>query len=119
MARKLTSDKWLFTATLLLVCISVVMVYSASAVMAMEQNHAPYYYLFKQLAWVLLGRPVNGASRWLLLGPLGVQPSELAKIAVIFCTAALLERRMDRIDEIGYSLVPIGITVGVIVALIL
>ena len=33
-------------------------------------------------------------------GPLGVQPSELAKIAVIFCTAALLERRMDRIDEI-------------------
>jgi cell division protein FtsW len=157
MARKLTSDKWLFTATLLLVCISVVMVYSASAVMAMEQNHAPYYYLFKQAAWALLGlifvpivmridyrnyrqpaviwtmlgvvalgllavlfgRPVNGASRWLLLGPLGVQPSELAKIAVIFCTAALLERRMDRIDEIGYSLVPVGLTVGVIVALIL
>jgi len=157
MARKLTSDKWLFTATLLLVCISVVMVYSASAVMAMEQHHEPYYYLFKQAAWALLGlvfvpivmridyrnyrqprviwtmlglvavalvavlfgRPVNGASRWLLLGPLGVQPSELAKIAVIFCTAALLERRMDRIDEIGYSLLPIGITVGVIVALIL
>ena len=50
MARKLTSDKWLFTATLLLVCISVVMVYSASAVMAIEQHHAPYYYLFKQEA---------------------------------------------------------------------
>jgi cell division protein FtsW len=157
MARKLKSDKLLFTATLLLVCISVVMVYSASAVMAMEQNHAPYYYLFKQAAWALLGlllvpivmridyrnyrqptviwamlgvvslalvavlfgRPVNGASRWLLLGSLGVQPSELAKIAVIFCTAALLERRMDRIDEIGYSLLPIGVTVGIIVALIL
>jgi cell division protein FtsW len=157
MARKLKSDKLLFTATLLLVCISVVMVYSASAVMAMEQKQAPYYYLFKQAAWALLGlvlvpivmridyrnyrqpmviwailgvvsvgllavlfgRPVNGASRWLLLGSLGVQPSELAKIAVIFCTAALLERRMDRIDEVGYSLLPIGITVGLIVALIL
>jgi cell division protein FtsW len=157
MARKLKSDKILFTATLVLVCISVVMVYSASAVMAMEQNQAPYYYLFKQAAWALLGlvflpivmridyrsyrqptviwailgvvcaglvavlfgRPVNGASRWLLLGSLGVQPSELAKIAVIFCTAALLERRMDRIDEVGYSLLPIGITVGLIVALIL
>jgi cell division protein FtsW len=157
MARKLKSDKVLFTATLLLVCISVVMVYSASAVMAMEQNHAPYYYLFKQGAWALLGlvfvpivmridyrsyrqptviwamlgvvcvalvavlfgRPVNGASRWLLLGSLGVQPSELAKIAVVFCTAALLERRMDRIDEIGYSLLPIGLTVGLVVALIL
>jgi len=157
MARKLKSDKVLFTATLLLVCISVVMVYSASAVMAMEQRQAPYYYLFKQAAWALLGlvflpivmridyrsyrqprviwgilgivtvglvavlfgRPVNGASRWLLLGSLGVQPSELAKIAVIFCTAALLERRMDRIDEVGYSLLPIGVTVGIIVALIL
>jgi cell division protein FtsW len=157
MARKLKSDKILFTATLVLVCISVVMVYSASAVMAMEQKQAPYYYLFKQAAWALLGlvflpivmridyrsyrqptviwailvvvcaglvavlfgRPVNGASRWLLLGSLGVQPSELAKIAVIFCTAALLERRMDRIDEVGYSLLPIGITVGLIVALIL
>ena len=31
--------------------------------------------------------------------PLGVQPSELAKIAVIIFIAALLERRMDRIDE--------------------
>ena len=55
MARKLKSDKVLFTATLLLVCISVVMVYSASAVMAMEQKQAPYYYLFKQAAWALLG----------------------------------------------------------------
>jgi cell division protein FtsW len=156
MARKLKSDKLLFTATLLLVGISLVMVYSSSAVMAMEANRAPAYYLFKQSAWaviglgfiaivmridyrnyrqptivwtmlgvvcvalvaVLFGRPVNGASRWLGFGSLGVQPSELAKIAVIFCTAYFLERRMDRIDEVGYSLVPIGVIVGVIVALI-
>jgi cell division protein FtsW len=157
MARKLKSDKLLFTATLLLVCISVVMVYSASAVMAMESKQAPYYYLFKQAAWALLGlcfvpivmridyrnyrqpvviwtmlavvcaalvavlfgRPVNGPSRWRGLGPLGVQPSELAKIAVILCTAALLEQRMERIDDVGYSLTPIGATVGLIVVLIL
>jgi cell division protein FtsW len=68
---------------------------------------------------VLFGRPVNGARRWLGVGPLGVQPSELAKIAIVFCTAALLERRMDRIDEVGYSLVPIGVALGVIVTLIL
>jgi cell division protein FtsW len=157
MARKLKSDKLLFTATLLLVGISVVMVYSASAVMAMESKQAPYYYLFKQAAWALLGlcfvpivmridyrnyrqplviwtmlavvcaalvavlfgRPVNGASRWLGLGPLGVQPSELAKIAVILCTAALLEQRMERRYDVGYSLAPIGATVGLIVVLIL
>ena len=37
MARKLKSDKVLFLATLLLVCSSVVMVYSASAVLAMNR----------------------------------------------------------------------------------
>ena len=37
MARKLKSDKLLFTATLLLVCTSVVMVYSSSALLALEK----------------------------------------------------------------------------------
>ena len=55
MARKLKSDKFLFTATLLLVCTSVVMVYSASAVLAMERFDDPYYFLFKQATWVLIG----------------------------------------------------------------
>ncbi|MEP6916883.1 MAG: putative lipid II flippase FtsW [Acidobacteriota bacterium] len=157
MARKLKADKVLFTATLLLVCTSVVMVYSASAVTAMENNREPYMFLVKQATWaliglflvplimridyrhyrqpaviwtslaavslalvaVLFGHPINGASRWLGLGGFGVQPSELAKIVVIFFTAGLLERRMDRIDEPVYSLLPIGIVVGAIVGLIL
>jgi len=157
MARKLKSDKLLFTATLLLVSTSVVMVYSASAVIALDRYQQPYLYLFKQGTWaliglclmpivmridyrnyrqpaiiwtglviaalaliaVLFGRPVKGATRWLGLGGLGVQPSELAKIAVIMFTAALLERRMDRIDEVSYSLLPIGVVVGAIVGLIL
>jgi cell division protein FtsW len=71
------------------------------------------------LVAVLFGHPVNGASRWLGIGPLGVQPSELAKIVVIFFMAALLERRMDRIDEPTYALLPIGIVLAVIVGLIL
>jgi cell division protein FtsW len=157
MARKLKSDKLLFTATLLLVCTSVVMVYSASAVVAMETNHDPYLYLFKQGTWALLGlvlvpaimrvdyrnyrqpvviwaglglvslaliavlfgHPINGATRWLGVGPLGIQPSELAKIVVIFFMAALLERRMDRIDDPTYALFPIGVVLAGIVGLIL
>ncbi len=157
MARKLKSDKLLFTATLLLICTSVVMVYSASAVVATERFQQPYQLLFKQAAWVLIGLslvpivmridyrcyrepvviwtglglataalvavlfapPINGASRWLGVGPLGVQPSELAKIVIVVFTAALLERRMDRIDELGYSLLPIGVVTGVVVGLIL
>jgi cell division protein FtsW len=71
------------------------------------------------LVAVLFSRSINGATRWLGVGPLGVQPSELAKIAVIFFTAALLERRMERVDDPSHALLPIGIVVGGIVALIL
>ena len=55
MARKLKSDKFLFLATLLLVCSSVVMVYSASAVLAMNRFNQPYFFLIKQAMWAALG----------------------------------------------------------------
>ena len=49
MARKLKSDKLLFIATLVLVCASLVMVYSASAVIAHgEVRQRPTFFLFKQ-----------------------------------------------------------------------
>jgi cell division protein FtsW len=158
MARKLKSDKLLFTATLALVCVSLVMVYSSSAVLGLEQyKDRPTLFLIKQatfaligfavmqilmrvdyhryrqpgLIWaalgitaialvvVLFGPRINGARRWLALPGMGVQPSEFAKIAVIFFVAALLERRMDRIDDLRYSLIPVGIVLGCVVGLIM
>jgi cell division protein FtsW len=68
---------------------------------------------------VLFERPHNGATRWLNVGQLGIQPSELAKIVMIVFTAALLERRMDRIAESPYALVPIGVALAFILGLIL
>jgi cell division protein FtsW len=156
MARKLKSDKVLFIATLLLVCASVVMVWSASAVVAMERYDQPYYFLTKQTMWAALGFAVlavamrvdyrlykhdafvwgllavvgvmlvavffsptiNSTRRWLGIGGLGIQPSELAKIAAVLFTALVLERRMHRINEVSYSLAPIAIVVGAICALI-
>jgi cell division protein FtsW len=158
MARKLKSDKLLFTATLILVCASLVMVYSASAVIGMEQYHQrPTYFLFKQatfallglvlmpvlmrvdyrhyrqpsviwaatgmlalaLVGVLFGPRINGARRWFGVAGIGVQPSEFAKLVIIFYVAAILERRMDRIDDLKYSLLPIAIVLGGIVGLIM
>ena len=55
MSRKLKSDKVLFLATLLLVCASVVMVYSASAVLATQRYNQPYYFLIRQGMWAALG----------------------------------------------------------------
>ena len=156
-ARKLKSDKVLFIATILLVCVSVVMVYSASAVLAMERFDEPYRFLVRQALWAVMGLavlaiamridyrtyrneafiwmvlgvvvamlvavlfmpPVNGARRWLGIGGLGIQPSELAKIACVLFAARMLERRMNRIDDLSYSLTPIAIVTGAVVGLIL
>jgi cell division protein FtsW len=156
-ARKLKSDKILFTATLLLVCASIVMVYSASALLALERFQQPYLFLIKQGLWMALGlavlgiamhidyrtyrnesfiwtvlgtvavmlvavlfsAPVKGTHRWFGIGALGIQPSELAKLACVLFIAMMLERRMHRIDEVSYSLLPIGMVVGALVGLIL
>ena len=157
MARKLKSDRILFTAAVLLVCVSVVMVYSASAALALDRYGQAYMFLTRQAMWTLLGlvalavsmridyrtyrneafiwsltgavcvllvlvlfsAPINGARRWFNVGGLGIQPSEIAKIAAILFTALTLERRMHRIDEISYSLLPIAIVVGAMAGLIL
>ncbi len=71
------------------------------------------------LVAVLFSQEVNGTRRWFNLGPFGIQPSELAKISMIVFTAAVLERRMDRINEPSYSLLPVGIATGVVTGLIL
>ena len=55
MARTLKSDRTLFMLTLLLVGASVVMVYSASSVQAMNKFRIPYYFLYKQLVWAIVG----------------------------------------------------------------
>ena len=157
MARKLKSDRMLFLTTVLLVGLSIVMVYSASAVMALERYQRPYLFLIKQSMWAALGMavlaivmrvdyrnykepvfiwsslafvavglvavlfsaPVNGARRWFGVGGIGIQPSELAKLTAIFFIAALLDRRMHRIDDVGYSLLPIAAVVITLMGLIL
>jgi len=55
MPRRLTPDVWLFGAAVALLSFGVVMVYSASAVVAADRFHDPYLFLKKQLFWGLLG----------------------------------------------------------------
>jgi cell division protein FtsW len=55
MARKLSPDKWLFAATTGLALFGVVMVYSASAMIAQKENGTQFYYVIKQGVWVAIG----------------------------------------------------------------
>ena len=55
MAKRVGVDKWLFGTVLLLVLFGLVMVFSASAVMAKETLGSPYSYVGRQALWALVG----------------------------------------------------------------
>ena len=55
MAKRVGVDKWLFGATLVLVVIGLLMVFSASAVMAKERFGSPYFFVIRQSEWAALG----------------------------------------------------------------
>jgi cell division protein FtsW len=55
MAKRVSVDRWLFTATMLLVFLGLVMVFSASAVIARERFGSPYAFLSKQLMCAVAG----------------------------------------------------------------
>jgi cell division protein FtsW len=64
MPRKVAPDLWLFGVAVLLLSAGVVMVYSASAIVAGERFNDPYFFLKKQLSWALLGAAAMlGAAR--------------------------------------------------------
>ena len=147
--------------TTMLASVGMVMVYSASVVMAQSQGLPPHHFLLRQmsgvlagfvalilaaqldyrrlrlLAWPILGAAVlrllivvmpgtealaprsNGARRWLLLGSIGIQPSEMAKLALIIWTAHLAVKKQDRLRSLSQGLAPFLLIWGLVAGLIL
>ncbi len=56
--------------------------------------------------------------RWIQLSGFSVQPSELAKLALIFFLAYFLEKRKGRVNELAFTLVPIAVIVAMLAGLI-
>ena len=61
----------------------------------------------------------SGAQRWLALGPLGFQPTELAKPAFVLFLAAMMVRKGERVRELGFGILPACLVTGVVAALCL
>jgi cell division protein FtsW len=70
------------------------------------------------VAVLVMGESANGARRWLSVGGLSFQPSELAKIGLAVWVAAFLTRRAAP-TSLGELLRPIGLVTGVTVLLVL
>lgn len=95
------------------------------------------YYRWRQLAWPLLllilvfllipllpftlaiAPPVNGARRWLDLGPLNFQPSELARLVVVIWCAMLASKKGLQVREFKRGVLPFMLVLGLVSLMIL
>ena len=74
------------------------------------------------LALVLVphvGKVVYGARRWIALGPLSFQPSELAKFTVLLYAADYMVRKMEVKERFFRAVIPMGTAVAVVGVLLL
>ncbi|MDX6471495.1 MAG: cell division protein FtsW [Gaiellaceae bacterium] len=69
-------------------------------------------------AVLVVGQRINGARRWIALGPAAFQPSELAKLALVIWCAAYLARRPAP-QSLAELAKPVGLLVGVFAVLVL
>jgi cell division protein FtsW len=158
MAQKLKTDWILFITTLCMVTIGILIVYSASSIMAEvdARYHSTWHFVSRQAAWaivavavmmalkrtpytklknpavalsvisisllllvaVLVMDPAN--HRWLRLGwgPLGVQPSEMAKPALVIFLSFFVTWRARAINNPRYTLIPAALAVGFVILLV-
>jgi cell division protein FtsW len=70
------------------------------------------------LAAVLFAPTANNAHRWLVLGPVSFQPSELTKVVLVLFLAYFLQSRKGAVNDWKHTLLPIGLVTGVSVLLV-
>src|ERR1043166_7011099 len=129
MAQQLKTDWILFFTVLLMVAAGILVVYSASSVMAQmdPRFHNSWHYVQRQAMWgvlaiivtllllglVLVLDPAN--RRWINAGPIHIQPSELAKPALVVFLAFFVTWRAKAINSARYTLGPAAMAVGLVI----
>lgn len=152
MAQRLKTDWILFATVIILLTLGLVILYSASSIMASvdERFHSSWHFVIRQLGWAVaavlvmmaLKRTnyrklnnsalafssigislmllaavyfVDGHHRWLRLGPIGLQPSELAKPALVVFLAFFVAWRGRAINDPRHTLIPAALAVGFVI----
>ena len=66
-----------------------------------SQYYIPIYIanILLLIAVLLIGVDNKGATRWIAVGPLTIQPSEFAKVIMIFCLAKVITMRQKELDD--------------------
>lgn len=70
--------------------------------------------IFLLIIVLIFGSEVNNATRWIRIGPVGIQPSEFAKIIMMFCLSKFIDKEKEKINNIPililifiYTLIPV------------
>ena len=71
------------------------------------------------VAVLMFGSTAGGARRWIVMGGINFQPSELAKFSVIAMLALLYERKTGNLTTWGHFLAPVGFVVGAVAILLM
>ena len=90
----------------------------------------PYQWLEKLAPWIYLGSVAGllavlvagaeggGATRWLEIGPMRFQPSELSKLALPVFLAAVLTTKRKRLSNFKHYITPVAVSIGITCGLI-
>ena len=92
--------------------------------MAKWERWAPWLFVGSLMLLIavllpFIGKVVYGARRWVAIGPIGFQPSELAKFAVLLYAADYMVRKMDVKERFFRAVLPMGAAVAVVGLLLL
>jgi cell division protein FtsW len=92
--------------------------------MSLWERAAPWLFVASLVLLILVliphvGKGVNGARRWLPLGVMNFQPSELAKLAITLYAADYMVRKMDVKEHFFRAVAPMAVAVGVVGLLLL
>jgi cell division protein FtsW len=88
------------------------------------ERYAPHLFVLALVLLVIvlipfIGKGVNGARRWIPLGIMNFQPSELAKLAIAMYAANYMVRKMDARENFMRAVLPMGVALGVVGVLLL
>ena len=71
------------------------------------------------IAVLLFAESINGAQRWLMVGPFSIQPSELTKLGIILYMAYWLANKEEQVKSLAYQFVPFVIIIAAVCVLLL
>ena len=137
-------DWWLFTLTVIILAIGLIMVLSASGIVAEIDNGDKYYFFKRQVVFAIVGLlalwgaalmprgwlyklqypalllslllllltlsplapAINGARRWIPIGPISIQPMEFVKISMALYLAYFMSSKQDLIKTFSRGVIP-------------